>query len=71
MPLLDQWRAQLPSDSIFRQPLVFEIVLVLILKVILLLLLWQFAFKPLLAAQAPNMSQQILSSPLAKDPTHE
>lgn len=60
--MLDRWRKQLPQDSIFRNPLVFEIAIVLILKIILLVLIWQIAFKPLKPTTPPNIDTQLLSS---------
>lgn len=60
--MLERWRERLPDDSIFRKPLVFEIALVLILKIILLIVLWQFAFKPLKPSIPPSIDEQLLSS---------
>ena len=64
---LKQLRLLFPVDSIFRQPLVFELSLVLVLKVFLLMLLWQLAFKPVKVSPQPNIELQMLS----KDSKHE
>lgn len=52
-------RERLPQDSVFRIPLVFHLSWVLLLKLVLLTLLWQLAFKPLLAHQQPQVDQQL------------
>ena len=64
---LQQLRILLPVDSIFRQPLVFELTLVLVLKILLLIMLWQFAFKPVSISPQPTIELQLLS----KDSKHE
>lgn len=45
--MLKRLRERLPQDSIFRKPLVFDISVVLVIKLLLITLLWQVAFKPL------------------------
>ena len=57
--LLKKLRLALPQESIFHNPLVFELTLVLLLKAILLVLLWQFAFKPTLPNDQPDVAQQM------------
>lgn len=57
-----RWQAQLPEESVFRKPLVCEITLVLIVKVILLAALWHVAFKPLKPAAPPDMATQLIHS---------
>ena len=52
-------RERLPQDSVFRIPLVFHLSWVLALKLALLLLLWQLAFKPLLAQRQAPVAEQL------------
>lgn len=53
--MLKRLREQLPADSLFRKPLVFEISLVLIIKLILITVLWHVAFKPLKPVVTPDI----------------
>ncbi len=70
--MLSNWRSKIPEDSFLKKPLVLEIAIVLCIKLILLFLLWWFAFKPLKTHQAPNMQQQLgVPSTLVKDADHE
>lgn len=61
-----QWRSRLPQDSVFRKPLVFEITVILILKLVLLVVLWHLVFKPLKPQEKPDINQQILPSTLGE-----
>jgi hypothetical protein len=70
--MLSDWRDRLPDDSLFKKPLVLEIVIVLCIKLVLLFLLWWFAFKPLKSPHLPNIQQQLgLTSTLVKEANHE
>lgn len=69
--MLKRWLDRLPDDSIFRKPLVFEITLVLLVKIILLIVLWQIAFKPLKPATPPSIDTQLLPSTLTKESTYD
>jgi hypothetical protein len=69
--MLDRWREQIPDESIFRKPLVFEISLVLVVKFILLLVLWLIAFKPLKPATPPDINTQLLPSHSIKESNHD
>lgn len=55
-----RWQAQLPEGSLFRKPLVCEITLVLIIKLILLTALWFGVFKPLVPSAPPDITNQLL-----------
>lgn len=69
--MFDSLRQKLPADSIFRKPLVFEITLVLIVKILLLIVLWQLAFKPIKPSVVPDIHHQ-MGLPLdTKDTHHE
>jgi hypothetical protein len=48
-------RECLPQDSIFRKPLVFDISIVLLIKLLLITVLWHVAFKPLKPVVAPDV----------------
>ncbi len=83
--ILARLRESLPADSLFRIPLVFHLTWVLVLKLTLLVLLWQLAFKPLLVEpQAPVevrlgvalattsvSTSSFPSTPALKDVTHD
>jgi hypothetical protein len=60
--VLTRWRHSFAEDSIFRKPLVLEISVVLITKILLLIVLWHLAFKPLKPAEAPDINKQLLSN---------
>ena len=64
--MLNRWRKKISEDSIFRNPLVVDITLVLILKIILLAVLWQIAFKPLKNAEPVDINTKLLSTTLPK-----
>jgi hypothetical protein len=53
--MLKRLRERLPQDSIFRKPLVLDISLVLVIKLVLITVLWQVAFKPLKPAVTPDI----------------
>lgn len=53
--MFDRLRGHLPPESMFRKPLVFEISLVLFIKLLLITLLWHTAFKPLQPAIPPDI----------------
>lgn len=53
--MLKRLRERLPQDSIFRKPLVLDISLVLVIKLVLITVLWQVAFKPLKPAVSPDI----------------
>ncbi len=53
--MLKRLRERLPSDSIFRKPLVFDISFVLVIKLVLITVLWHLAFKPLKPAVTPDI----------------
>ncbi len=57
--IFSRLRECLPEDSVFRIPLVFHLSWVLALKLALLLLLWQLAFKPLLGQPQAPVTQQL------------
>jgi hypothetical protein len=67
-----------PEDSIFRKPLVLDITLVLVIKMILLIILWQVAFKPLKPSAPPDIHVKMgfpsnstpIQTPI-KDANHE
>jgi hypothetical protein len=65
--MFDCWRQRLAEDSIFRKPLVCEITLVLVVKMVLLAALWLFVFKPLKPAGPANINMHLLPIALAKD----
>jgi len=65
--MLNRWRRKIPEDSIFHNPLVVDITVVLVLKVILLALLWQITFKPLKKTAPLDVNKQFLSTTLAKE----
>ncbi len=67
-----------PEDSIFRKPLVLEITVVLIIKIILLVVLWHVGFKPLKPSAPPDIHTKMglptHSTPIqtpSKDANHE
>ena len=64
--MLNRWLKKFPEDSILRNPLVVDITLVLILKIILLAVLWQIAFKPLKNTAPLDIDTQLLSTTLTK-----
>ena len=53
--MLKRLRERLPQDSMFRKPLVFDISVVLVVKLVLITVLWHFAFKPLKPAVTPDV----------------
>ena len=53
--MLKRLRERLPQDSIFRKPLVFDISVVMVIKLLLITVLWHVAFKPLKPAVAPDV----------------
>lgn len=53
--MLKRLRERIPQDSIFRKPLVFDISVVLVVKLVLITVLWHVAFKPLKPAVAPDV----------------
>lgn len=53
--MLKRLREYLPNDSIFSKPLVFDISVVLVIKLVLITVLWQLAFKPLKPAVTPDI----------------
>lgn len=66
--MLKRLREHLPQDSLFRKPLVFEISLVLVAKLVLITVLWHVAFKPLKPAVAPDVHLKMgLPNNLPKD----
>jgi hypothetical protein len=69
--MFDSLRQKLPEESIFRKPLVFEITLVLIIKILLLILLWHLAFKPIKPSVTPDIHQQMGLPQDTKDTHHE
>jgi hypothetical protein len=69
--MLDSLRQKFPEDSIFRKPLVFEITLVLIIKILLLIVLWHLAFKPIKPSVTPDIHQQMGLPHDTKDTHHE
>lgn len=69
--MLNRWRKKIPEDSIFRNPLVLDITFVLVLKFILLAILWQLAFKPLMQAAPPDINIQLLPSITTKESHHD
>ncbi|MDP5133341.1 MAG: hypothetical protein NWQ54_20870 [Paraglaciecola sp.] len=69
--MFKRWRNVFPEDSIFRIPLVCEISVVVVLKIILLIVLWHVAFKPLKPTEAPDMTTQLISKPTSITHTKE
>lgn len=53
--MLKRLRERLPQDSMFRKPLVFDISVVLVVKLVLITVLWHVAFKPLKPAVTPDV----------------
>lgn len=70
--MLNTIRSMFPDGSIFRRPLVFEIALILVIKILLLTALWQLAFKPLKPATPPDMKYQLgLPNTLPNEAKHD
>ncbi len=53
--MLKRLRERLPQDSLLRKPLVFEVSLVLVAKLVLITVLWHITFKPIKPIITPDI----------------